>query len=440
MWNQERSQRRVVVTGVGVVSPIGCTQDEFWLGLRSGRSGIAPLSSIPADGPVASCGGEARDFGGTADDFGDISREFKRSLRKALKVMNRETQLAVAAAHHALADCRLSQAGYDPERISICFGAGYVSMLPQDFLPGIEACSTDGNVDLEDWGEQGIPQVPPLWLLTCLPNMPACHIAILNDLRGANNSITQGDAATNLAVAEASRAIVDGVADAVVVGGTGNNILPYSMMHTQLETEVSPGSSEPSRILRPFDRERTGSVPGEGAAAFVLEELSAAQGRGATIFGEVIGSGSSCVVDQSGVSRRDQSMRNAMQMALRNADVAPQDIGHVHAHGLSTRQSDIEEAQAIHAVFGDRTDELPIVAAKSNFGDAGAGAGAMELAASLLALRDGRLFPVLNYETVDPACPVTPVTTADVAAGTSFLSLNVVPEGQASCVIVRAAA
>jgi 3-oxoacyl-[acyl-carrier-protein] synthase II len=437
---QTQSQRRVVVTGIGVVSPIGCTNDAFWQSLQNGRSGISQLNPPTADAHSAGRGGEARDFRGHVDDFGDLETGFKRSLRKSLKVMNRETQLGVAAAQHALQDSRLAQAGYDAERISVCFGVGYVSMLPQDFLPGIEACGGEGAFDLDDWGEQGIPQVHPLWLLTCLPNMPACHIAILNDLRGANNSITQGDAATNLAVAEASRAITEGAADAVVVGGTGNNILPYSMMHTMLETEVAPGGADPTRILRPFDRRRSGSVPGEGAAAIILEEFTAATRRGATVYAEVIGAGSSCVVDETGNSRRDRSMMNAMQAALRAADVGPEGIGHVHAHGLSTRLSDIEEAVAIREVFGERTDTLPVVAGKSYFGDAGAGSGAMELAASLMALREGKVFRVLNYEDPDPACPIAPVSTPDAAAGTSFLSLNVVPEGQASCVIMRAAA
>lgn len=431
---------RVVVTGIGVVSPVGCTNEQFWKSLEGGRSGVSRLDSTCGNAQPAFCGAAARDFRGHVDDFGELDPAFKRSLRKSLKVMNRETQLGVAAAHRALQDSSLLQGAYDPERISVCFGASYVSMLPQDFMPGIEACSNDGAFDLDEWGEQGIPQVHPLWILTCLPNMPACHIAILNDLRGANNSITQGAAATNLAVAEATRAIADGAADAVLVGGTGNNILPYSMMHTLLETEVAPDAADPTQILRPFDRQRTGLVPGEGAAAMILEEFDAATRRGATIYGEVIGAGSSCVVDEAGNSRRDRSMMNAMQTALQAAEIRPDDVGHVHAHGLSTRQTDHEEAVAIREVFGDRADTLPVVAGKSNFGEAGAGSGAMELAASLLALRKGRLFPVLNFEDPDPACPIRPVTSPDADAGTSFLNLNVVPEGQASCVIMRAVA
>ena len=135
-----RSHRQVVVTGVGVASPIGLTRDDFWQSLQNGRCGISQLRCMPGD-QLAGCVGEASEFSGRADDFGDLDPHYKRSLRKSLKVMNRETKLGVAAAHHALQDSRLKQAGYDPERISVCFGAGYVSMLPQDFLPGIEACT-----------------------------------------------------------------------------------------------------------------------------------------------------------------------------------------------------------------------------------------------------------------------------------------------------------
>jgi 3-oxoacyl-[acyl-carrier-protein] synthase II len=435
------AHRRVVVTGIGVVSPIGSTKDAFWEALRAGRSGISSLNSLPQSRFPQACAGEVREFEGRITDFGELDAATKKALRKALKVMNRETQMAVSAAQQALNDSKISADGYDPERIGVSFGAGYVSMLPQDFLAGIDACTNERDTfDFQRWGTDGIPQVAPLWLLKCLPNMPACYIAIYNDLRGPNNTVTQGAAAANIAVEEAYHLVADGAADAILSGGTGDNILPYSYLHTVLEEEVSPGGPNPATICRPFDIGRTGSVVAEGAAAFLLEERNSAIARGATIYGEIVGAGSSCVVDRNHVPQLGQALANAIRAALNAAQLSPDEVGHVHAHGLSTQHADIEEAHAIRRIFGDRADTLPIVAAKSFIGNAGAGAGAMELAASLLALEQKHLFPTLNFEAPDPNCPIAPVVSSDVEAGESFLNVNMAPQGQASCVVVRAAA
>jgi len=432
------SERQVVVTGLGVISPIGRNTEEFWEALAAGRSGI---SSFPLNGNPEACAGEIGDFSGRIQDIGDLEEKLRKAVRKALKVMSRETQLGVAAAQQAFADSRLADDEPDRSRIGVCFGAGYVAMMPEDFLSGVNACKDEqDSFEFDRWGTQGIPQIEPLWLLKCLPNMAACYAAIFNELRGPNNSITQGEAAANLAVAEARRIIQDGEADAMVVGGTGNNILPCSLMHTMMDQDVAPGGPEPATVCRPFDRGRTGSVAGEGAAALILEERSAAIRRGARIYAEILGAGSSCVVNQSRVPDGAQALVNAMQATLRSAAVSPEAIGHVHAHGLSSHRCDIDEAVAIRRVFGDRANTLPVVAAKSNVGNSGAGGGAIELVASILAMDRGHLFPVLNYEEPDPECPLAPVTSSDVDAGGSFLNLSVSPQGQASCVAMRSAA
>ena len=432
--------RRVVVTGLGVISPIGNNQEAFWQSLIDGRNGISRLNCSPQNGFPDACAGEAREFAGRIEDFCGLDKEVKKAIRKALKVMNRETRMAVAAAQQAIADSDLPAAGLEPERIGVCFGTGFVSMMPEDFQSGIDNCTDSGReeFDFSRWGTEGVEQVTPLWLLTCLPNMPACHIAIYNDLRGPNNSITQREAAANLAVAEAYYAIADGAADAIVVGATGTTLLPFNLLHTLMEQDVAPGGSDPAKVCRPFDRDRSGSVVGEGAAALILEEMHSAIRRGADIYGEVAGAGSSCVVERNHVPRCSAAAANAIRAALRSAGLSPDDVGHVHAHGMSTYRSDIEEAQAIREVFGSRADELPVVAAKSYVGNAGAGGGAIELVASLLALKHGRLFPVLNYENPDPQCPIAPVTSSDVEAGDSFLNLSMVPQGQASCVLITA--
>jgi len=432
---------RVVVTGLGVVSPIGNSAESFWESLAGGRCGIRTASVLCHDDGTPACAGEAADFHGEIDDFPPLPDDVRKKLRKALKAMNRETQMSVAATWQALVDGRLAEAQYDPERVGVSFGAGYVSLLPQDFAGGLEACRDDARqFDIERWGMSGIPHVAPLWLLTCLPNMPACQAAICADLRGPNNTVTLGEAAANVALAEAAHWIREGDADAVLVGGVGNNLLPYSWLHNVLESDVAPHGADPAHVCRPFDRRRSGAVVAEGAAAFLLEDYDAAVRRGAPIYGEIVAGGSSCVVDRQHSAHGGRALANAMRAALRSARSAPAEIGHLHAHGLSSLPLDKEESRAIVEVFGPRAASVPLVAGKSYFGNAGAGSAALELAASLLALKHGRLFRVLNYEEPDPECPVAPVVSDDVPAGESFLNLSLAPHGQASCLLVRSAA
>jgi 3-oxoacyl-[acyl-carrier-protein] synthase II len=438
MVGSQKSSRRVVITGLGVISPIGCSKEEFWNSLAAGRSGVAKLESSGEDQPT--CGGRVQAFEGRIDDFASLDGPLQKAIRKSLKLMSRQTKMGVAAAQHALADSGFVASKCDPERTGVCFGADNGSMLPEDFRPAIAACTDENGFDARRWGADGIPQVAPLWMLTCLPNMPACHVAILNDLRGPNNSITQREISANLAVAEAFRIIQDNEADAMIVGATGTTVEPVNMLHRLLDQDVSTSNDEPSTVCRPFERRRSGSVLAEGAAAFVLEELNAAVNRHANILGEIVGAGSSCVIDRFRNTHHDTSIVNAMSSALRQANIKPNTVGHLHAHGLSTRNSDTAEARAIRDVFDAHAETLPIVAAKSNMGNAGAGSGAIELAASLLALEHGHVFRVLNYEEADPECPVSVVTNDDVEAGTKFINLSTASHGRASCVVVRACA
>lgn len=435
-----RLTRRVVITGLGVVSPVGTDARTFWDSLVGGRSGITRLRDARPDGAGPHCGGGIPTFQGRIDDFGPLPDELRKQLRKSLKVMNRETQLAVAAAQQALRDSRLAPGACDPERCGVSFGAGYVGIRPDDFLDGVQRCrDADGTPSLEEWGDKGLPQVHPLWLLTCLPNMPGCYIAMFNNFQGPNNTITLGDGAANLALLEAANLIREGDADVMLAGGCGHQLDSCSLLHAVLEDDLAARSDEPAEILRPFDLDRCGSLPAEGAAAFVLEELREARARGATIYGEVLGGGSSCVIDR-GAPRRSAAMANALGRALQVSGCTPADVGHVQAHGLSSRVVDLEEARAIRMVLSDRGHLAPVTAAKGHFGDAGAGSGALELAAGLLALRHGQIFPIINCRRPDPDCAIDVVQDAGCPAGDSFVKLSVTPQGQASALVVRSAA
>ena len=432
------SERRVVVPGIGVVSPLGCTAEAFWDGLVSRRSGITALGSAPDAGP--GCGGKILDFTGHIDNFGPLPDDLRKQIRKSLKVMNRETQLAVAAAQQALRDSGLTAAQIDPERTGVSFGAGYVGIQPDDFRSGVEKCrDSAGAPALEEWGERGLPEVHPLWLLTCLPNMPGCYIAMYNGLQGPNNTITLGDGAANLAMTEAAHLIREGDADVMVVGGCGNQLDSCSLLHALLDADLASSGQDPAAILRPFDRNRSGALPAEAAAVFILEDLEAARRRRATIYGEILGGGSSCVVQQR-TPRRAQAMSNAIRLALESAGRTPPEIDHIQAHGLSSRRVDADEAAAITDVFGDVDAQPPVTTAKGHCGDAGAGSGAIELAAGLLSLQQDRLFPVMNYTQADPDCRLNVVRDGGRSSGETFLKLSVTPQGQASALIIRRAA
>ncbi|MBN2474371.1 MAG: beta-ketoacyl-[acyl-carrier-protein] synthase family protein [Pirellulales bacterium] len=432
------TQRRVVITGIGVVSPLGSTKESLWEALSGAQSGVTLLTAYPAGALPVRFAAEAGQFQGKIDDFGPLEKERKKALRKGLKVMCRECQMGVAAAQLALADAGLVSGGTDPTRSGITFGADYMLTVPEEFTEGILECLDEQQqFQFSRWATQGMPKMSPLWLLKYLPNMAASHLAIYNDLRGPNNSLTLREAASNAAVGEAFQTVLRGSADAMLAGATGTRLHPMKMVHAIQQEELATGNGDPARASRPFDRDRTGMVLGEGAGALFLEELCQAQARGATIYGEVVGSAISSAVDRNLVANRRQAMANVLRAVLRNAGASADEIGHLHAHGLSTRSGDIQEAQAMRELFGDRAQPIPVVAAKANFGNLGAGSGMVELTASLLAMQHDRLFPLLNYETPDPECPVAAVADDQTSPGESFITFNVTPQGQASAVMVR---
>jgi 3-oxoacyl-[acyl-carrier-protein] synthase II len=430
--------RRVVITGIGVVSPLGSSAEAVWQALAHGSSGVRELTLIPPDGFPIRYGAEARQFTGAIEDFGPLDKGMARTIKKNLKVMCREMQLGIAAAQLALTDCQLPLAAANLDRVGCVYGSDYMLTLPQEFTTAMRNCLDEtGRFQFTEWAEKGLPAVEPLWLLKYLPNLPAAHIAIFNDLRGPNNSLTMREASGYLAIGEAWQTIVRGHADCMLAGATGTKVHPARTIHVVTQEEVAVGDSPPETLSRPFDRDRAGAVLGEGAAALMLEELEHAQMRGAKILGEVVGAASSAVSDRRGGADYVTGFTNVLQKTLAAGRLSPGDLGHVNAHGLSTRRSDAEEALAIATVFGDRRSAVPVVAAKSYFGNLGAASGIVELVGSVMALQHGRLFRTLNYETPDPECPVKPVTREDVPSGDSFIALSMTPQGQASAVAVR---
>ena len=431
--------RRVVITGMGVVSPLGNTPDELWNALREGKSGVDFLQRIPGDRLPSNVGGEARGFTGSIDDFGELEKKLKRNIKKGLKLMCREIEMGVASAQHAIVNAGLSPGVCDPDRIGTMFGSDYIITEPAEFNAGVLNCIDGEKFDFDKWGEQGISQVEPLWLLKYLPNMPASHVAIYNDLRGPSNSLTVREASTNLAIAEATTILRRGIADYMVVGATGSRIHPLRSVHVALQetlagSELNGATVNPVTLSRPFDVGRSGMVMGEGAGTIVLEEYEIAKARGANIQAEVIGYGSSTVANRKYEPDFRTAFANVLQSAVESAGITADAIGHVNAHGLSTVDCDQGEAEAIKQVLGDK---VPVVAAKSNMGNLGAGSGMVELVASVKALHAGQLFKTLNCENPDPKCPVNTVNDPETSAGEIFVNINTTPQGQASGVVIR---
>jgi 3-oxoacyl-[acyl-carrier-protein] synthase II len=203
--------RRVVITGIGLISPLGNSPQKMWESLAAGQSGVRELTSIPLEAFPTKYGAEAREFTGAIEDFGPLDKSMGRTIKKNLKVMCREMQIGIAAAQLALTDCQLPLGSVNLDRIGCVYGSDYMLTVPQEFTTGIRNClNEDGNFDFRNWAEKGLPSVEPLWLLKYLPNLPASHIAIFNDLRGPNNSLTMREASSNLAIAEAYCTIVRG--------------------------------------------------------------------------------------------------------------------------------------------------------------------------------------------------------------------------------------
>jgi 3-oxoacyl-[acyl-carrier-protein] synthase II len=430
--------RRVAITGLGVICPLGNSADALWDALSAGRSGVATLSQLPPLEDRVVFGGEATEFTGKIDNFGPLGNDRKKAIRKALKVMCRETMMAVAAAQHAVADAGYGEALMEPMRSGVVFGSDYMLSPPEDFIDGMTRCDvSSGKLDYQRWGTDGLREMSPLWMLKYLPNMPGSHIAIFNDLRGPNNSLTLREISGLMAIREAAQTIARGHADCMIAGATGTRIHSFKTIHAMQNEQLADPNCTPAEASRPFDAKRTGMVLGEGAGAVLLEELQTARARGATIYGEIRGTGSSAVTDANLQGQPIAALANASRTAMNESQIPASELGHVNAHGLGTTQGDLAEAQVLQEAFGEHSKTLPVVAAKSYFGNLGAGGGIVELVSSVKALQHGRLFKTLNYEAPDPLGPALAVTTTDaLPPGDSFLKLSVTPQAQAAAVVI----
>ncbi len=426
-------ERRVVITGIGLICPLGIGLEPTWAALSEGRGAVKRIQSFPVDGLPCEAGAEALGF----DPRALAVPKHRKPLQKSLKYMARDIQLAVAAAEMAISDAGLAEGGVDPTRIGVDLGAGLISTELDELAPAINlATHPDGSFDFAVYGREGLPLIPPIWLLKYLPNMLACHISILWDCQGPSNSITEAEAASNVAMGEAFRIIAKGRADVMISGGADSKIHPLSLVRMSLLDQMSRWEGDLSAACRPFDRRRSGWVPGEGAGILILEEREHAIARGARIYGEILGYGSGCDARPGGgLDPEGVGTEVALRAALKDAGIEPSQVGHVNAHGAATVASDSAEARALNRVFGE---EVPVTAMKGALGNLVSGCGAVELIGSLLAANRGLIPAIVNCDDPDPEFRLDLVTgSARPTHNPIFVNTNLTRHGQAAALVVK---
>ncbi|MFN2545268.1 MAG: beta-ketoacyl-ACP synthase II [Actinomycetota bacterium] len=382
-------RRRVVVTGIGPVTPVGIGVEAFWNTLLAGGSGVGKLESFDASDLPSRIAAEVHGF--RAEDFMEAS-----DARR----MERFAQLAVAAARLAVADADLESERYGAERVGVVIGTG---------IGGIAAYETQHSVLLE----RGARRVSPHLVAMMIPNMAAGQVAIQLGLRGPNDTTTTACAASGHAIARAVDLIRWGAADACLAGGSEAAITPLTVAGFCASRALSTRNDDPEGASRPFDAGRDGFVVGEGSTVLVLEELDAAVARGARVYAEIVGYGLSADAHhETAPHPQGEGAALAMQAALRDAALEPEDVGYINAHGTSTQLGDAAEVAAVRRVFGEHANRVAVSSTKSMTGHLIGAAGATEAAATALALANGVLPPTINHEDPDPACDIDVVPNA----------------------------
>ena len=373
--------RRVVVTGLGMVTPLGTGVEKNWEAACSGKSGIGPITKFDASPFLSRIAGEVTDF--SAEDFLD-----KQKIRRFDVFIH----YAVASARMALEDSGLKIDAKNGQRVGCITGSG---------LGGLSMLEHYHQILLE----KGPGRISPFFIPGIIANMAPGQIAIEFGAKGPNLSIETACAASCHAVGEAFRLIREGIADAMITGGAEAVVTPLALGGFCKMRALSTRNDEPEESSRPFELNRDGFVMGEGAGILILEELDQALDRGADIYAEVIGYGMSG--DAYHVSAPDPEGEGAiscMKMALDYAGLRPEDLDYINAHGTSTKLNDLSENKAIKAVFGDHAWKLPISSTKSMTGHLLGGAGGVEAIFLSLTLKHGIIPPTINYETPDPEC------------------------------------
>jgi 3-oxoacyl-[acyl-carrier-protein] synthase II len=411
-------RRRVVVTGIGCVTPLGTEIETIWRRLLNGESGVGYTTLFDASNFPTKISAEVRNW--DLSDVGENPEEWK--------CQGRHTHFAVGAAKKAMADSGLDLAKVDPTRFGVYTGSGEGQQDFDRFTQMMVAGLSGGETfDMAKFTQKGLETLDPIAELEQEPNMPAGHLASLFNAQGPNVNCLTACAASSQAVGEAVEIIRRGECDIMLSGGTHTMIHPFGVTGFNLLTALSTRNDDPTKASRPFDRDRDGFVLGEGSGMVVLESLEHARARGAKIYGEIVGYGSTA--DAFRITDTHPEGRGAiscMNMAIEDAGLTPDAVDYINAHGTSTTVNDKVESLAIKKTFGDRAYKIPISSTKSMMGHLIAAAGATELIICLLAIRDNVVPPTINYENPDPECDLDYIPNVarehrcDVALSNSF--------------------
>lgn len=410
--------RRVVITGIGMINPMGHDVETVWSGLKESKSGVGQTTIFDASNFPTKISAEVRDW--------DVTKCGEDQSRWGN--IGRHTQFAIGAAKQAVSSSGVLDGSLDPARMGVYLGCGEGD---QDFFAFTSmvtaAMSGAGEFDKAAFIRKGLDTLNPRRELEQEPSMPSAHLAALFNAQGPNANCLTACAASSQAIGEATELIRRGAVDVMLSGGAHSMIHPFGVTGFNLLTALSTSNDEPTKASRPFDRLRDGFVLGEGSSMVVLEELEHAKARGAHIYGEVLGYGTTA--DAFRITDTHPEGRGAiscMKMAMADAKQNVEDIDYVNAHGTSTEVNDKVESLACRQVFGDMADKIPVSSTKSMMGHLIAAAGVTEAIVCLLAIRDNVLPPTINYENPDPNCDLDYVPNfardakVDVALNNSF--------------------
>lgn len=411
----QKGRRRVVVTGMGAITPLGLTVDEYWQGLVEGRSGIAELTVCDASGLTCTIAGEVKGFD---------PREYMD--HKEARRMARFSQYIVAASRGAIVDSGLNIDREDASRLGVLVGNGLGGFPEAEH--GCRTLMTRGAMKLS-----------PLFMPWILPNMAAGQVSLIFGLKGYTSTTVTACAAATQAIGEAADVIRHNKADVMVAGGTEAGLTPTGIAGFCVMKALSTRNDDPTRASRPFDAKRDGFIPSEGAAVLILEGLDHALSRGARIYAEIAGSGISS--DAYHVTAPDSDGNGAvraMTWALEDANVKPDEVDYINAHGTSTPLNDAIETLAIKRLFGDHAQRLPISSTKSMVGHLLGGSGAVEAVACIKTINEGIIHPTINYENPDPECDLDYVPNkARIKDVRVALSNSFGFGGQNACIILK---
>lgn len=431
-WCFAMNKRRIVVTGMGAVTPLGNNMRDTWLRITQGKSGIGPITLFDASRFPSRIAGEVKNF------------PFDKWLEHdpSLACATRSTFFALQAAAEAYKDAGLKPLSVNPNRFGIYFGAGDSGI---DFVPFIKTLLPsfqDKGSEIVDKGKyltNAVQHMNPLRELESQPFMTVTHLTRLFDIRGPVSNCLTACAASSQAIGEAFEWIRRGDADVIMAGGSHSMIYPLGIGGFSLLTALSTCNETPEKASRPFDKKRDGFVVGEGAGVLILEELAHAQRRNVTIYGEIIGYGSTADAYRlTDMDPEGKGASRAMQIALEKGGVDPEKVDYINAHGTSTVVNDLLETKVIKMVMGGCASKIPVSSTKSMLGHMIAAAGSVEAAFCLLAMRDSILPPTTNYEEPDPDCDLDYVpNTARRAEVAVALSNSFGFGGQNICLAMR---